>query len=59
MFEKKIRTHTKFAAIATVAVAAIAAFATGTRAADPAKLTFQLNYPAAGYNAGYAVLEAR
>ncbi len=53
MFENRIRTHYKFAAIATVAVAAIAAFATGTRAADPAKLTFWLNFPAAGYNTGY------
>jgi NitT/TauT family transport system substrate-binding protein len=51
MFRMKIRAHYKFAAIATVA--AISVLATGTRAADLTKITFQLNYPAAGYNAGY------
>jgi NitT/TauT family transport system substrate-binding protein len=51
MFGKKTRAHYGFAAIATVA--AVAALATGTHAADLTKITFQLNYPAAGYNAGY------
>jgi NitT/TauT family transport system substrate-binding protein len=51
MLEMKTPNQRKFAVIATVA--AIATFATATRAADLTKITFQLNYPAAGYNAGY------
>jgi NitT/TauT family transport system substrate-binding protein len=51
MFGKTTRAQRQLAAIATVAV--MAALATGTRAADLTKITFQLNYPAAGYNAGY------
>jgi NitT/TauT family transport system substrate-binding protein len=35
------------------AAAAVLALGTGAFAAEPAKITFQLNYPAAGYNAGY------
>jgi NitT/TauT family transport system substrate-binding protein len=51
MFEKKIWTQRGFVTIATVAV--LGSLATAAGAADPAKITFQLNYPAAGYNAGY------
>jgi NitT/TauT family transport system substrate-binding protein len=35
------------------AAAAVMALGAGAYAAAPAKITFQLNYPAAGYNAGY------
>jgi NitT/TauT family transport system substrate-binding protein len=35
------------------AAVAVMALATSALAASPAQITFQLNYPAAGYNAGY------
>jgi NitT/TauT family transport system substrate-binding protein len=35
------------------AAATVLALSAGAFAAEPAKITFQLNYPAAGYNAGY------
>jgi NitT/TauT family transport system substrate-binding protein len=51
MFRNRARAGRKFASIAAVAL--IATLATGAIAADLTKITFQLNYPAAGYNAGY------
>jgi NitT/TauT family transport system substrate-binding protein len=51
MFEKKTPTKQRTACIAAVAI--IATLATAAIAADLTKITFQLNYPAAGYNAGY------
>jgi NitT/TauT family transport system substrate-binding protein len=51
MFEKKARSRRKYIPIAAVAL--IATLGSGARAADLTKITFQLNYPAAGYNAGY------
>ena len=50
MFEKKTSATPK---VAIAAVAIIATLATAAIAADLTKITFQLNYPAAGYNAGY------
>lgn len=47
------RTGLSLAAAAILAAGAWVASCNGSFAADPAKLTFQLNYPAAGYNAGY------
>ena len=52
MFEKTSRRQRKIAAVAAVAVDCGAC--NGARAPPiSTKLTFQLNYPAAGYNAGY------
>ena len=48
---KKTQVQRKYISVATVAL--IAVLGTGALAADLTKLTFQLNYPAAGYNAGY------
>jgi NitT/TauT family transport system substrate-binding protein len=48
---KKTQAQRKFIPVATATL--IAALGTGALAADLTKLTFQLNYPAAGYNAGY------
>lgn len=47
MFKKQRQYLPMAAAVAVMALAAVA------HAASPAKITFQLNYPAAGYNAGY------
>jgi NitT/TauT family transport system substrate-binding protein len=54
MQAKTARRHFSTAAMAAVlAIGAIPVGSVAVLAADPVKLTFQLNYPAAGYNAGY------
>src|SRR6267154_2312170 len=62
MQPKAALNHLSIAAMATMlAVGTVQAGSGAALAAsgDPAKLTFQLNYPAAGYNAGYELALVR